>query len=317
MTSLFTGTGAEPSARVAFAGNRLQRLSEKRPAGCLEDALSAPKTRIFGFIGGKLLLDNRQGEPQAGLSLSAFEALSPDRSNAILLGYDKGVAQVAMPLKADVEALPEGLEALAPRGLYLKHLLPDETVGIVAQGTAMVNWTLSSQFCGVCGGRTVSEAGGYRRRCPETEGGCGTTLFPRTDPVVIMLAIDEAEDRCLLGRSPHFPPGFYSCLAGFLEPGETMEDAVRRETHEESGISVGQVRYHASQPWPMPHTMMVGFYAQALSMDIAMDGDELEDCRWFTRQEAVRLLERIEGELTTAPDGTIANRLLRDWVARS
>jgi NAD+ diphosphatase len=95
-----------------------------------------------------------------------------------------------------------------------------------------------------------------------------------------------------------------------------MEDAVRRETHEESGISIGQVRYHASQPWPMPHTIMVGFYAQALSMDIAMDGDELEDCRWFPRQEAERLLERIEGELTTAPDGTIANRLLRDWVQR-
>jgi NAD+ diphosphatase len=131
-----------------------------------------------------------------------------------------------------------------------------------------------------------------------------------------MLAIDETGDRCLLGRSPHFPPGFYSCLAGFLEPVETMEDAVRRETHEEAGISIGQVRYHASQPWPMPHTMMVGFYAQALSMDIAMDGDELEDCRWFTRQEAMRLLERIEGELTTAPDGTIANRLLRDWVQR-
>jgi NAD+ diphosphatase len=103
------------------------------------------------------------------------------------------------------------------------------------------------------------ESGGYRRKCQA----CGHTVFPRTDPVAIMLAVDETRDRCLLGRSPHFPPGMYSCLAGFIEPGETMEDAVRRETLEESGIRIGRVRYHASQPWPMPHSLMIGVYAEA------------------------------------------------------
>jgi NAD+ diphosphatase len=156
------------------------------------------------------------------------------------------------------------------------------------------------------------ESGGYRRKCQA----CGHTVFPRTDPVAIMLAVDETHDRCLLGRSPHFPPGMYSCLAGFIEPGETMEDAVRRETLEESGIRIGRVRYHASQPWPMPHSLMIGVYAEAQSLDITRDTNELEDCRWFDRAETEAMLADVLGETDASapPPGAIAHRLMRDWL---
>ena len=126
--------------------------------------------------------------------------------------------------------------------------------------------------------------GGYRRDCPN----CGAEHFPRTDPVVIMLAIDG--ERCLLGRQARFAPGMYSCLAGFVEPGETIEDAVRRETAEEAGITVGRVRYHASQPWPFPSSLMIGCHAEALSRDIVRDDAELEACRWFSRAEVRAML---------------------------
>ena len=128
--------------------------------------------------------------------------------------------------------------------------------------------------------------------------------------------VAEARDRCLLGRSPHFPPGMYSCLAGFIEPGETMEDAVRRETLEESGIRVGRVRYHASQPWPMPHSLMIGVYAEAQSLEITRDTAELEDCRWFDRAETEAMLAASLGEADASapPPGAIAHRLMRDWL---
>ena len=130
-----------------------------------------------------------------------------------------------------------------------------------------------------------------------------------------MLVVDEARDVCLLGRSPHFREGMYSCLAGFLEPGETIEDAVRRETLEESGIRVGRVRYHASQPWPMPHTLMIGLFGEARSTTITRDTTELEDCRWFERAETAEMLDRSLGEYRASPPaGAIAHRLMRDWV---
>ena len=154
--------------------------------------------------------------------------------------------------------------------------------------------------------------GGVKRICPA----CKAEHFPRTDPVAIMLITDG--ERCLMGRSPHFPPGMYSTLAGFVEPGETIENAVRRETHEESGIRVGRVTYHASQPWPFPHSLMIGCYGEALSTEIVRDTAELEDCRWFTRAEVRDMLKRVPGnpdEPACPPKRAIAGELISSWVA--
>ena len=180
-------------------------------------------------------------------------------------------------------------------------------------GARLLNWHIRHGFCAVCGTATAMSLGGARRDCPN----CGAQHFPRTDPVVIMLAIDAGSggEQALLGRSPRFNPGMYSCLAGFMEPGETIEDAVRRETAEESGIQVGRVRYHASQPWPFPSSLMIGCYAEALSTAIRRDEQELEDCRWFSREDVRRMLAGNHPEGITAPISmAIASHLIRAWA---
>jgi NAD+ diphosphatase len=299
----------EPSTRTAFAGNKILRASENRPADCLGTALAHPQALAFGLHDGKLAL--APGGDAGPLAPALLAKLSPLLSEAVLLGYGSdGAPRLALPVKQAPDPEANGFTAVPLRAVYAQGMLSGDDLGQLAQGTSLINWALATRFCGACGGTTRNEAGGYRRVCIQ----CGKQHFPRTDPVVIMLALDETRGRCLLGRSPHFPPGMYSCLAGFLEPGETMEDAVRRETLEEAGIAIGRVVYHASQPWPLPHTIMIGFYAEAQTFDIDRDATELEDCRWFSRAEAARLLERHEGEPTTAPDGAIANLLLRDWV---
>lgn len=155
--------------------------------------------------------------------------------------------------------------------------------------------------------------GGFKRVCTS----CNAEHFPRTDPVVIMLVTRKTDngDTCLLARSPHFAPLTYSCLAGFVEPGETIENAVRREVREESGLPVGQVTYHASQPWPFPYSLMIGCFAQGLSDQITLDYEELEDGRWFTRDEARAMLDNVHTQgLRTPPAGAIASALIRHWV---
>ncbi len=237
----------------------------------------------------------------------------PDYENAVLLGFtDDETPRVAVPVRLDPEQLPEDVKAIDHRSIYIQGLVTGSLLGEMAQAASLLAWVQSHRYCGRCGAPTVPRAGGYRRECSS----CGHMLFPRTDPVVIMLAIDSVNDRCLLGRSAHFPPGMYSCLAGFLEPGETIEDAVRRETQEESGIRIGRVRYFASQPWPMPHTLMIGCFGEALNTDIVMDTRELEDCLWFSRTEAAELLQRQTGigALSSPPPGAIAHHLIHGWL---
>ncbi|WP_258571020.1 NAD(+) diphosphatase [Flavimaribacter sediminis] len=312
--SLFNGNGPEPSSFVAFAGNRLERRSEHRDDSVLEEALAAAGAMAFAMRSGRAYLAKNGDGFDALHDIADLDAFSPDFENAVVLGYtDSGAPRLAVPVKRDPDDLPDTIKAIDHRSIYMQGLVRGSELGELAQGASLLAWALSHRFCGRCGEKTRPRAGGYRRECPS----CGNQLFPRTDPVVIMLAVDEKTDRCLLGRSPHFAPGMYSCLAGFLEPGETIEEAVRRETLEESGIRIGAVRYHASQPWPMPHSLMIGCYGEALSDRITADTRELEDCRWFNREETAEILSRRVGSdsFNSPPPGAIAHHLIRDWLA--
>ena len=307
----------EPSTLVAFAENHLDRQSEHRPDDCVEAAFRKEGAHVFAFSGGKLVVKHDEKIIDPLFAPYELAGLEPDLPAAILPGFLAPPApRPAVPVGLTEETLPEPFKLADGRTLYRQQMLPDELLGQFAQASSLITWNAANRFCGKCGSAMEGKAGGYRRVCTA----CGHMVFPRTDPVVIMLTIDVERDLCLLGRSPHFPEGMYSCLAGFVEPGETIENAVRRETHEESGIRVGRVRYHASQPWPMPHTLMIGCYAEAQSRHIHRDEQELEDCRWFSREETAAMLARntgvalADGELGPPPKGAIAHQLMRDWL---
>jgi len=190
-------------------------------------------------------------------------------------------------------------------------VLPARDTAIAGQAKALLDWHKRHGFCPNCGVGTQMRDGGYRRLCPD----CGAEHFPRTDPVVIMLPF--LGDECLVGRNLRFPPGLFSAFAGFVEPGESMEEAVRRELREEVDLAVGAVRYHATQPWPFPSSLMLGCYAQALSRDFTIDGNEIEAARWLSKDEArARLAHQIEDEVKLPATIAIAHHLIKDWVER-
>ncbi len=302
----------EASQLVAFSRNQLDRRSEYRDEAMLGEALADPDARFFAIAAERLVMAMDGAAPRGLLNADDISGLDLDRSRAILLGWAAdGAPWLGVPIATVPDDLPQRFKALDARSVYRQDLMDAQTLGAYAQANSLMAWALSNRFCGKCGGAMIQEAGGYRRRCSV----CSHVVFPRTDPVAIMLAIDEVRDVCLLGRSPHFPLGMYSCLAGFVEPGETIEDAVRRETLEESGIRIGRVRYHASQPWPMPHSLMIGAFAEARNTEIVRDTAELEDCRWFDRREAEDMLAQTLGAAASAPPpGAIAHRLIRDWL---
>ncbi len=238
-------------------------------------------------------------------------ARAGDLSHEVFLGrvgerpvFAAAAAAEAAELFAEPDYRAVDLRALASEGSVARAEL-----GLAATAKSLLAWHARHGFCGRCGSPTRIGAGGFRREC----GTCGLHHFPRTDPVAILLV--RRGDACLLGRSPHFKPGMYSCLAGFIEPGETLEDAVRRETFEETGVRVGAVAYHASQPWPFPSSLMLGCVGDAASEAITIDPAELEDARWFSREDAARMLAGGHPEaLSVPPETAIAHLLLRDWV---
>lgn len=306
---LFDAPLHEPSQSVAFAGNRIDRQAENRADDVLEKALADGATRILLTRGGRLYLKLNGGGFDPYFALGEAAAFKPRLKDGVLLGMSFSGPVVAAPGGLEPEELPDGVKAIDHRSVYMQGLVGEETLGELAQAASLLAWHSSHRYCGRCGGPTEMRIGGYKRVCTS----CASELFPRTDPVAIMLAVTA--ERCLLGRSPHFTPGMYSALAGFIEPGETIENAVRRETFEESAIRIGRVVYHASQPWPFPYTLMIGCFGEALSEDIAFDGKELEDCRWFSREETRAILAGTHaGGVTCPPNGAIAHHLIRAWA---
>ena len=203
----------------------------------------------------------------------------------------------------------EDLKLIDLRSIAIGGLVPQDQTAMLAAAKALMNWHARHRFCSNCGSPTDVAVAGWRRDCPL----CKAIHFPRTDPVVIMLAVDG--DACLLGRQPRFPKGMYSALAGFVEPGETIEAAVRREIHEEAAVTCGAVQYFASQPWPFPASLMIGCFAEAASRGLKVDKVELEDARWFSRDETIALVERRHPDGLTAPiPMAIAHHLLKQWA---
>ena len=210
----------------------------------------------------------------------------------------------AEALKARSDLFVIDLRSIAIQGLVAADHLPP-----LAEAKAMLHWHARHRFCSNCGAATDMVDAGWKRACAA----CKAEHFPRTDPVVIMLAVRG--DKGLLGRSGRFAATMWSCLAGFVEPGESVEDAVRRETLEEAGVKCGRVKYLFTQPWPFPMSLMIGCHAEALNDDIQMDANELVDCRWFSKDECAAMLMRKHPEgLTCPPHVAIAHHIIRDWV---
>ncbi|MFI7640298.1 NAD(+) diphosphatase [Nonomuraea sp. NPDC049400] len=283
----------------------------------LERAWSDPSTRVLVIDNGHTLVRRTGDEVQAVL----FTPGDAPPGQRFLLGLEDGVAyfavaaalpgipagdvngRVTMPMS--LGDTPEGKPVAA--GLrQVGGLLGDRDAGLLVYAVALEAWHTTHEYCPRCGTRTDVQAGGHIRICPQD----ASQHFPRVDPAVIMLVRDE-DDRCLLARGPQWPEGRLSILAGFVEPGESLEHAVAREVAEEVGITVANPRYLGSQPWPFPRSLMLGFFAEATSTELTPDAEEIAEARWYSREELARALE--SGELRLPPPVSIARRLIETW----
>jgi NAD+ diphosphatase len=290
--------------------NPLVRHSAERDPEALAHHAGDPRAATILLAGDLPIL--RAGEPGTGLlGANDLERLNVHEER-VFLGTLENRPVLATLAPAEAAELYRDDPAFAVtdlRSIAVQGLVPVEELGILAMAKSMLDWHRRHRFCANCGAPTKLAQAGFRRDCAA----CGAQHFPRTDPVVIMMI--TRGDRCLLGRQARFATGSYSCLAGFLEPGETIEAAVRRETFEEAGVRVGAVSYGMSQPWPFPSSIMIGCVGEALTEEIVMDREELEDARWFSRDEVRLMLERRHPEgLITPPPVAIAHHLIRQWA---
>jgi len=292
---------------LAFSGQPLDRADPVRADPARLTALSAPDAKLL-LLDGLIPRLGEGGRLQWGRLADAGEG-----AELVFLGLLDG--------EACFGAVPEGGDtdpAYARRATWLAlGRLAAEDLALYGGARGVLDWHARHRFCAQCGQATTPAKGGWQRDCAKELGGCGASHFPRVDPVAIMLV--EHEGRVLLGRNAGFPAGTYSALAGFVEPGETIEEAVAREVLEEAGVRVRDVRYIASQPWPFPSQLMIGCHAIAESDVLAIDPNELEDARWFTRAEVAEAIDK--GEASTglkAPTSrAIAHYLLRWWLEKT
>src|SRR6201994_2315333 len=301
-----------PLGRPAFVTHILDRAAHLRTNDEKLFALEGqPNARAYVVYRDSLVVKQDEGGPRALLTIK--EALGFGANpGTVFLGLRDGAPVFGMGISAAAAEKLIGRNDVAVselRGMVMQGVLPLEQLSAIAMAKSMVGWHQRHGFCANCGQRTSMKEGGWKRECPS----CKAEHFPRTDPVVIMLVTHG--HKCLLGRAPRFLPGMYSCLAGFVEAAETIEDAVRREVFEEAGIRCADVSYYMTQPWPYPSSLMIGCVARALNEDIVVDRSELEDARWFDRNEARLMITRQHPDGLAGPHPfAIAHHLLGRWV---
>ena len=293
-----------------FAGNPLDRASDKRSdPDWLATQLASDEALGVAIWNGQPAKDG--GRQIAYLPAKLVAELAGGDERLLFLGLWQTSAVFAVDLEGAANPADGGpLQGLGKfedlRAVALK--LPHTEAAIVATAKQMFEWRRKHPYCAVCGQPSQAKDGGWKRHCPS----CETEHFPRTDPVVIMLA--HHGERCMLGRQERWPPGMFSALAGFLEPGETIEEACARELMEEAGLRTRKVRYHSTQPWPYPSSLMIGLIAEVEDDEGTPDQTEISEVRWFTRDEAKALVAgQIEG--TFAPQRlAIAHQLIKAWA---
>ncbi|WP_441231415.1 NAD(+) diphosphatase [Tardiphaga sp. 215_C5_N2_1] len=301
-----------PLGHPAFVSNTLDRAAHLRFSDEKLFALEGKSSSRAYVIYRDSLVMMKDGDAQRAL-LTIDEALTFGANpGTVFLGLRDGDAVFGMGIGAPaVEKLLTRDDVVVSelRGMAMQGMVPPEQLSAVAQAKSLVSWHQRHGFCANCGAKSSMAEGGWKRVCPS----CKTEHFPRTDPVVIMLV--EKGDKCLLGRQKQFAPGMYSCLAGFVEAAETIEDAVKREIFEESGIRCTDVTYYMTQPWPYPSSLMIGCSARAISDEITVDKMELEDARWFDRDEAMLMWKREHPDGLAGPHPfAIAHHLLGRWL---
>ncbi len=301
-----------PLGQPAFVTNILDRAAHLRTNEEKLFQLESQSGARAYVVHRDSLVVKREGDGVRAL-LSIDEAAKFGANpGTVFLGLRKGKAVFGMGISqgsVDKLAGRDDVAVTELRGMAMQGAIPPEELSAIAMAKSMVTWHQRHGFCANCGARTAMREGGWKRDCPS----CKAEHFPRTDPVVIMLV--TSGDKCLLGRQQRFPAGMYSCLAGFVEAAETIEDAVRREVFEEAGIRCTDVRYYMTQPWPYPSSLMIGCAARATNEDIVVDRAELEDARWFSRDEARLMITRKHPDGLAGPHPfAIAHHLVGRWV---
>jgi NAD+ diphosphatase len=292
-----------------LAGAYIDRAAHRRKdSAWLEEAINSPRSLFVPVWQARNLLTSAEPGLTATLverEQQLFLALQPHTTSQIFLGMFRDRACFALAM--DAATTPPAIANTEFQDIRtLISALDRDEAGLLAYARALVTWRERHLFCGKCGSRTESRQGGHTVTC--TNVACATETFPRIDPAIIVLITDG--ERCLLGRQASWRPGWYSTIAGFVEAGESLEDAVAREVLEETGVEVEQVAYHSSQPWPFPQSLMLGFVAQARTTDIVRFDNELEDARWFTRADLA------SGFPLTPPPISISGCLIQDWYNR-
>jgi NAD+ diphosphatase len=294
-----------PRPPNVFAGPYLDRIAHlRKDAAFVSAALAAASTRIVPVLETRVAVTrNEAGWSAAFLQVSDLAVL--DAGEPVLLGSFDDTTYFAVEV-----TLPEPvLTRFAAAGTRFEDLrlagaqLPAQQAGVLAYARAMLHWRSRHRFCGACGAPTRPASAGHVRQC--TNANCGVDHFPRLDPAIIVLVTDG--ERALLGRQAAWPEGRYSTIAGFVEPGESLEDAVAREVLEETGVAVVDAEYHSSQPWPFPSSLMIGYIAHADAAAIPRADEELEDVRWFTRAEIA------SGTPGLPPPQSVSYRLIEHW----